>query len=299
MKKLNQRKIRWICREIEKEELSVWYIAKVQKITPQHARRVYAKYRGIKKPKLLPCGRKPKPISQEEIDMIMAIRKEHPYGAVNLEKIIDRQGIHIPHGRIHRVLKEQGLAKIESKKSRRRKWIRYERRHSNSLWHTDWFELEGKDTIALLDDASRLVPCVMQFDSATAENAVTALNTATERWNIPKQLITDHGTQFTSLPRETCEKPEPNIFQKRLEELGIQHIKARVKHPQSNGKLERFVQTIRFLTKHFGTLEKALEYYNFRRPHMSLENVNLRTPYQAFLDKWSKNEKEIKLQREH
>lgn len=295
MKKLNQRKIRWICREIKKGELSVWYIAKVQKITPQHARRVYAKYKGVKKPRLLPCGRKSKPITQEETDIIMAARKDHPYGAVNLEKILDRQGTHIPHGRIHRILKENGTAKTEPKKSKRRKWIRYERRHSNSLWHTDWFELEGKDTIAFLDDASRLVPCIMQFDRATAENAVAALDTGVEKWKTPKQLMSDHGTQFTSLPRETCEKPEPNIFQKRLKELGIQHIKARVKHPQSNGKVERFVQTIRFLTNHFGTLEKALEYYNFRRPHMSLENGSLRTPYQAFLDKWRVNEKEFKL----
>jgi hypothetical protein len=32
MKKLNQRKIRWICREMEKGELSICRIAKIQKI---------------------------------------------------------------------------------------------------------------------------------------------------------------------------------------------------------------------------------------------------------------------------
>jgi len=44
----------------------------------------------------------------------------------------------------------------------------------------------------------------------------------------------DHGTQFTSLPRYGKES-EPNEFQKYLEENRIVHIKARVKHPQSNG----------------------------------------------------------------
>ena len=37
MKKLNQRKIRWIIKEIDKGELSKYSIAKQQKITSQHA----------------------------------------------------------------------------------------------------------------------------------------------------------------------------------------------------------------------------------------------------------------------
>ncbi|MDI6655201.1 MAG: IS481 family transposase, partial [Candidatus Hydrothermarchaeota archaeon] len=82
MKKLNGRKIRWIVREIEKGELSIRRIAKIQKITPQHARRVYKKYRGVKNPRLLPCGRKPKPITQEEVELILAMRNEHPACAV-------------------------------------------------------------------------------------------------------------------------------------------------------------------------------------------------------------------------
>jgi hypothetical protein len=82
MKKLNGRKIRWICREIEKGELSICRIAGIQEITPQHARRVYKKYRGVKHPKLLPCGRKPRPITQEEVDLILATRKEHPVGGL-------------------------------------------------------------------------------------------------------------------------------------------------------------------------------------------------------------------------
>ncbi|MFH1774412.1 MAG: DDE-type integrase/transposase/recombinase, partial [Methanobacteriota archaeon] len=236
-------------------------------------------------PKLLPCGRKPKPITQEEVEAIMAARKEHPVGAVSLEKILDARGRHVPHNRIHQVLKVNGLAKKEPKKAKRRKWVRYERKHSNSLWHADWFEDNEKHIVLFEDDASRLITGFGTFSNATAANARAAVEVAIEEHGLPKQLMTDHGIQFTSLPRETCAEPEPNEFQKFLSEKGIKHIKARVKHPQSNGKVERLFATLRRLKEHFGSWDASVEYYNFRRPHMSLENGKLRTPYQAFMDK--------------
>ena len=102
-------------------------------------------------------------------------------------------------------------------------------------------------------------------------------------------MITDHGTQFTSLSRKTCSSPRPNEFQRFLSEKGIKHIRARIKHPQSNGKVERLFQTLWQLKNHFGSWEKTIQYYNFKRPHMSLENGSLRTPYRAFLDKQRKS----------
>ena len=86
-------------------------------------------------------------------------------------------------------------------------------------------------------------------------------------------MMSDHGTQFE------------NQFTDGLKEAGVKHIKARVKHPQSNGKAERAIQTIKKLRKELGSLDKAVEHYNYKKPHMSLTNGKLRTPYQAFLDK--------------
>jgi len=285
MRKLNKGKIRWICRKMEKGVESTYGIAKTQKVTPRHTRRVYKRYKGVKDPEILQCGRPEKPITKEEIDIVRSIRQDHPVCAVQLEKMLFEKGILMSHNRIHKVLRHLGLAKAEPKKSNIRKYIRYQRRHSNSLWHTDWFLLNGRNTIAYLDDASRLVTAVVQYDHATAENSVNCLLKGTEKYGIPRQIISDHGTQFISIPRETCPKPEINVFQAKLKDLKIQHIKARIKHPQSNGKIERFVQTIRSLDKHFGDMNKAIDYYNLHRPHMSLDNGSCRTPIQAFKDK--------------
>jgi putative transposase len=265
--------------------LSVWQIAKQQGITPRHARRLFSRFKDNKQPRLGKSGRPTEPLAAEEILLVKKFYQKQPMGATNMEHILSVNGQHIPHNRLHRILKQEKLACTQPNKSRRRKWIRYERKRSNSLWHIDWTMQDGKWLCAILDDASRLIVGYGLFDNATAENAVKVLNKAVLSYGCPRQLISDHGVQFTSIGRDTCPEPQPNSFQQRLQQLGIQHIKARVKHPQTNGKLERWWQTARFLAKHFGSLPKAVNYYNEQRPHMSLENGVLRTPLQAFIEK--------------
>jgi len=222
---------------------------------------------------------------------VLETRQQHPLSAVTLEKILHEQGIHIGHNRIHKILKQEGLAKDEPHKQKRRKWVRYERRYSNSLWHVDWFEQTREQIILFEDDASRFITGYGVFPNANVENSKQILNQAINSYGIPKQMMTDHGTQFTSLPRETCPDPQQNMFQQLLKQYGIVHIKARVKHPQSNGKVERAGQTIQHLRKHFANWSDTMHYYNFKRPHSSLENGQLRTLHQAFLDKMRENKK--------
>jgi putative transposase len=292
MRKLNQKKIRWIIKEIDKEEKSTYRIAKTQHITPRWARELHNQFHTLhqypypKKP-----GRKPKPVSEEEKRIVLEVRNHHPLSAVTLEKILDEQGVHIGHNRIHKILKDEGLAKDEPHKQRRRTWVRYERRYTNSLWHADWFEEPHEQIILLEDDASRFITGYGVFSNANMQNSNQVLNQAISSYGIPKQMMTDHGTQFTSLPRETCPDPQQNKFQQLLKHYGITHIKARVKHPQSNGKVERAGQTIEQLRKHFSSWEATVNYYNFKRPHSSLENGHLRTPYQAFQDKMREKKK--------
>jgi len=285
MRTLNQRKLNWVIRQMKQGELSVWHIARQQGITPRHARRLFARFRDSEKPRLGRPGRGAKRITAEERQVVAELYKKQPMGATNMERILSLDGHSIPHNRLHRILKELKLACTQPNKSRRRKWIRFERKHSNSLWHIDWTKHEGKWLCAILDDASRLIVGYGVFDNATAENAVAVLDKAVVAYGVPRQLISDHGTQFMSPPRESCAEPRDTVFQLRMKELGIQHIKARVKHPQTNGKLERWWQTNKFLTKHFGDRGKAVKYYNEGRPHMSLENGSLRTPMQAFVEK--------------
>ena len=283
------RKIRWIVREMAMGELSAYRIGKQQKVTPRHVRRLYKRYRGLKRHELnrticlMPCGRKQKIPSDYEIDAVLGVKKEMGFGAVNIEKVLAERGIRIPHNRIHRVLMEKGLAKVEPKKGKRRKWIRYERRYSNSMWYADWTEYRGDHLLFFEDDASRLITGYGSFKHATTDNTIAVFNSAVDRWGKPKQVLTDRGTQFC------IDETEHYRFREHIKSLGVTHILGRVKHPQTNGKLERLNYTMFGLIALKGSLEAAVKFYNEERPHMSLENGHLRTPLKAFHEKKRNN----------
>lgn len=150
MRKLNKRKIRWIVRESERRELGAWTIAQQHGITPKWVREVRKKYKHCKDPKLKRCGRKPRPISDEERKIVIKTYHKVLASATMIEQVLDEKGMHINHNRIHRILLEAGLAREESKKKNRRSWVRYERKHSLSLVHADWFEFEGRRLSSLM-----------------------------------------------------------------------------------------------------------------------------------------------------
>lgn len=281
MTKLNKRKVQWIIREMKKRDLSVYKISRQQDISKWHVWRLYTRYlREGELPTPKPPGRKPKEISEEEVNLVKKTYEEyHKPGAVNLEKILKDKKIYIPHNRIHRILLQEGLAKEQIAKKRKRKYCRYERRHRNSLWHTDWFEYKRKQYILYEDDASRLITGYGEFRNATTENSIKIFDSAIEKWGLPKQVMSDHGTQFCADEDRVYE------FSEHLKEKGVIHIKARVKHPQSNGKVERLVYTVKDLLDKCKDLDEAVKFYNEKRPHMSLENGHLRTPIQAFHEK--------------
>jgi transposase InsO family protein len=293
MRKLNKTKVRWIVREMEKGLLSPSIIAEKQSVSVRWVKAIYRKYHGknLYDPSTIVFnrpGRKPRPITNEERDIVRRIHREMPMGALNIEKILrdSKRDAELSHNRIHQIMLELHLSNTEEKKSRQRKWVRYEREHTNSLWHTDWFEHDGEHFIVFEDDASRFITGFGVFNNATSENAALVLHKAVTEWGKPVQLISDHGTQFVSIERDSCPNPAPNVFQRTVQELGIEHIKARVKHPQTNGKVERVGQSLKRYFRHFKTWEKTIEFYNFKRPHMSLElDDRLRTPYQAFMEK--------------
>lgn len=144
--------------------------------------------------------------------------------AVNMEKLLERDaGIHIPHNRIHKILKEEHLVMALSNKRKNYNWVRYEREKPNELWHTDWTELEFKGKrmqfIAYIDDYSRFIVGYGLFDTATTENALSVLRDAIALYGKPEAVMSDKEIQFYMVPREGIATTQ-NDFQKFLEKEG-------------------------------------------------------------------------------
>lgn len=292
MKKLNKRKVKWIVREMDKREKGAWSIAQQQEITPRHTRRVYKRFKGIKDPKFRKPGRKPKEIPEDERRLVVETYKEYLVCATMLEQILDEKGMHINHNRIHKILLGEGFAKHEDSKQKRRKYKCYERKHSNSLWHMDWFQYKRKWYILYEDDASRFVTGSGEFRSRTSDNAWKVLNKAFKKYGVPKQLHSDNDSTFKANEQEGKKKGECD-FQKKVRGAGVHQIFARRHHPQSNGKNEKLNGTIKSLMKKGLNFQNAVKHYNYKKPHWGLTNGKLRTPYQAFLDKKRKVKKEV------
>jgi putative transposase len=237
-------------------------------------------------PELGKSGRKAIESSEEEKKIIREAYEKYEVNALTLERVIDSEyHRHIPHNRIHRVLRKLGLALSEPRKQRRRKWIRYEREHSNSLWHTDWKFLEGQGWFtAYLDDASRYIIGYGLFPEATSEHSVEVLANAIAKNGKPASVLTDHGTQFYANEAEEKVKGLTE-FEKYLISNEIRQILGRVMHPQTNGKIERFFRTVEEKLPRFKSLDDLIEWYNMRRPHMSLNLEVIETPYKAYLRK--------------
>jgi hypothetical protein len=286
MKKLNKKKIKWIVREMDKRELGAWSIGQQQNISPQHTRYVYKKYKGIKAPVLKKPGRKSKEIKKDERRLVIEIYKEYLVCATMIEQILDEKGVHIGHNRIHKILLEEGLAKQEKEKQKIRKYKCYERKHSNSLWHTDWFQYKGKWYILFEDDASRFITGYGMFPNRSSNNAWKVFKKSI-KYGIPKQLHSDNDSTFRANEQIGKKKGECD-YQRKIKEKGVHQIFAKPGRPQGNGKMEKLNGTIKKLMKKGMSFERAVKHYNYKKPHWGLRNGKLRTPYQAFLDKMRK-----------
>lgn len=106
-------------------------------------------------------------------------------------------------------------------------------------------------------------------------------------YGMPQSTLTDNGTVFTT--RLTNTKGGINGFEKFLADNNILQKNGRSSHPQTQGKIERFHQTLkkwyraRELAKTIPELQKQLNefrhWYNQERPHRA---VGRRTPHQAY-----------------
>jgi hypothetical protein len=138
----------------------------------------------------------------EEQTIVDAFMK-HKCGAVYLERILKNEGFNFSHNIIHNVLMKNRLSSAEPNKSVKKKYVKYERRHSMSMWHTDWYEIadprwRGKFLLVYLDDSSRFIAGYGVYDNATADNAIKLLDDCIAKYGKPRELLTDRGSQFYS-----------------------------------------------------------------------------------------------------
>jgi putative transposase len=159
----------------------------------------------------------------------------------------------------------------------------------NEMWQTDftYFKIIGWGWLYLstvLDDFSRYVIAWKLCTTMRAEDATDTLDLALKASGCDQatvlhkpRLLSDNGPSY--IAGELAEW---------IEAHGMSHVRGAPLHPQTQGKIERWHQTLKnriLLENYFlpGDLEQQIEafieHYNHRRYHESLENV---TPADAY-----------------
>lgn len=88
---------------------------------------------------------------------------------------------------------------------------------------------QGKTFLVIVDAYSKSLE-VVPMSSATSANTIAALRHVFSYFGLPEHLVTDNGSQFTSVE-----------FQKFLRDNDIQHTLTAPGHPATNGLAERYV----------------------------------------------------------
>lgn len=211
-------------------------------------------------------------------------------GPVTIAWHLGQEGLPVPAtSTIRRILHAAGLVTPEPRKRPKSSYIRFQADQPNETWQSDfthWALADGTDIEILnwLDDHSRLLLSCTCHDRVTGPDVTTTFTTTINKYGAPASTLTDNGSVYTS--RFTGGK---NGFEYLLTTLGITQKNGHPYHPQTQGKIERFHQTLKLWlgkqppAKTLPELQTQLDrfhtIYNEQRPHRALGR---QTPLQAY-----------------
>ena len=102
---------------------------------------------------------------------------------------------------------------------------------------TDLFYMKRSNYILIIDYFSRFIE-VIKLKSTTSGAIIEALKSVFSRYGMPEIVMSDNGPQYSS--------NEFNVFAKKY---NFSHVTSSPLFPQSNGQVERAIQTVKKLLK--------------------------------------------------
>lgn len=121
-----------------------------------------------------------------------------------------------------------------------------------------------------------------EFSNASEENTIFLLYQAIlTNEACPYIVLSDKGTQFYNSKKNKKGELTPSLFEQELNELGIEFWTSRRNHPQTNGKMEKWFDTMKKRKKKHPeeTLQDFVKWYNEERIHHALE---YKTPEEVY-----------------
>lgn len=211
---------------------------------------------------------------------IVAIRQSHPgWGARKIAHVLGEtepcppcvKTVNNILNRYHCIDKEESLKHMPH--------TRFEKERCNEMWQADFkgeFRMQDGNycfPLDIMDDHSRFAIRV-EADTHTAGRVIPTFREAFYEYGMPDSILSDNGAQFAGFRQGYTQ------FEKWLMNHDVLPLHGRIKHPQTQGKIERFHRTMKQeLLKHYTPADitdaaRALHAwrnsYNCERPHEAL-----------------------------
>ncbi|TQK20122.1 transposase InsO family protein [Microbacterium sp. SLBN-154] len=268
-------------------ELSVTDAAEGYGISRRHLHRLLARYRehGLEGLEALSRAPKSSPHAATDRvrDRIVQLRSAltaagTDAGPITIAWHLGQEGLRAPStSTIRRILHAAGLIMPEPRKRPRSSFVRFEAAQPNETWQSDfthWRLADATDVEILnwLDDHSRLLLSCTAHHPVTGRTVVDTFRAAVDTYGPPASTLTDNGRVYTARHARAR-----NEFEYVLAALGIVQKNGAPNHPQTQGKIERFHQTLKrwlaarprahTIPELQAQLDQFRDHYNTARPH--------------------------------
>ena len=287
-------KARLVITAVVTEGRSQGEVARAYGVSQGWVSRLVARYRAEGEAAFEPRSRRPKTspraISESTAELIVRLRKD--LAGQGLDAGPHTIAWHLEHhhrirvspATISRYLTRAGLVAPEPSKRPRSSYLRFEAELPNECWQSDFTHYPlaggtGTEILTWLDDHSRYALSVTAWNRVTGPIVLATFRTAAAAHGAPAATLTDNGMVFPT--RLSGGKGGRNAFEHELRRLGITQKNGRPNHPQTQGKAERFQQTLKNwlaaqspqpadLAELQALLDAFTAIYNHQRPHRSL-----------------------------
>jgi transposase InsO family protein len=211
---------------------------------------------------------------------VVALRARYGWAGEKLVALLAAEGIQLSARTVDRIIAREGLTREEV--ARAPAPGRFARPAPNDLWQMDakGHYLVGRQArchpLSVVDDHSRYAVGLYALPTLHASGVRAALIDCFEHYGVPAAMLMDHGSPWWATTN-AAGLTALSVF---LLKQGIRLLHGRVRHPQTQGKVERFHRTLDERLRWWGVPQTLGDFraalaafrdeYNHVRPHEAL-----------------------------
>jgi transposase InsO family protein len=287
-------KARLVITAVTVEKRPVSEVAKSYGVARSWVYALLARYEAEGEAAFEPRSRRPKTspsaISPDTVELITRLRKDLAGQGLDAGPqtiawhLEQHHQVKVSPATVSRYLYRQGLVTPDPSKRPKSSYIRFAAELPNECWQSDFTHYPlaggaGTEILTWLDDHSRYALSVTAHHRVTGPAVLLAFRAACAQHGVPASTLTDNGMVFTT--RLSGGRGGRNALEHELRRLGVKQKNGKPNHPQTQGKVERFQQTMKnwlraqpaqpaTLAELQSLLGAFAAIYNTRRPHRSL-----------------------------